>query len=291
MTPEDKIEIKECPDCGKKREDIRKVTKGKCHSCYMADWVRTNPRRHNLNIQRYRRNNKEKRRTWDIAERAVKLEGLCTICKKNKAQDRHHPDYSKPKEVILVCKQCHKDIHKDTSKSDVHNGVCGINCSTCDEPSGDDVKCNQCGMTSCNHIGNKKESGDDVYTCDECGRWSSSSYHKENCGKKSDDVDSPKLPGGRELGVLPSNPPEDANKKEWSLSFEKDKVILHWANKELSDTQFLDALDELDKEFIRRLKDEEFDEPLYLTKDQVELINRKIDKLAGSELVGKEGVE
>lgn len=32
----------------------------------------------------------------------------CEVCKKKFASERHHSDYYKPLEVILVCKYCHK---------------------------------------------------------------------------------------------------------------------------------------------------------------------------------------
>ena len=41
----------------------------------------------------------------------IKLKGLCERCGKNPAQHRHHPDYSKPSEVQLVCTKCHGEIH------------------------------------------------------------------------------------------------------------------------------------------------------------------------------------
>jgi len=36
----------------------------------------------------------------------------CEICKINPAQQRHHPDYNKPLEVLFVCKSCHDKIRK-----------------------------------------------------------------------------------------------------------------------------------------------------------------------------------
>ena len=48
------------------------------------------------------------------------MEGLCQIRNKNKAVDKHHDDYSKPLELILVCRQCHKNInHSSQSDSSV----------------------------------------------------------------------------------------------------------------------------------------------------------------------------
>lgn len=83
-----------------------------------------------LESKRYAKINKEKMRLWkreyfrvyrklnklkvnarNIAERSVPLNGKCVNCKINDATDRHHLDYSKPREVLLLCKECHANIH------------------------------------------------------------------------------------------------------------------------------------------------------------------------------------
>ena|SRR3990167_2989851 len=40
----------------------------------------------------------------------IPLNTLCSICHKNYAKERHHPDYSKPLDVLFVCKKCHERI-------------------------------------------------------------------------------------------------------------------------------------------------------------------------------------
>lgn len=40
---------------------------------------------------------------------------LCEICKQEQAVHRHHPDYSKPLEVVLVCIKCHNKLHNEES--------------------------------------------------------------------------------------------------------------------------------------------------------------------------------
>ena len=37
---------------------------------------------------------------------------LCERCGDRKAVDAHHPNYKKPLEIILVCRPCHKKIHR-----------------------------------------------------------------------------------------------------------------------------------------------------------------------------------
>ncbi len=36
---------------------------------------------------------------------------LCSICNENGRIEGHHADYSKPLEIIWVCKFCHMDLH------------------------------------------------------------------------------------------------------------------------------------------------------------------------------------
>ena len=36
----------------------------------------------------------------------------CSVCHKKIKVEGHHPDYSKPLEVIWMCRRCHFDLHK-----------------------------------------------------------------------------------------------------------------------------------------------------------------------------------
>jgi hypothetical protein len=46
-------------------------------------------------------------------------EGNCSICNDYKILEKHHPDYSKPEDVVSICVSCHKDIHKKYKKEDL----------------------------------------------------------------------------------------------------------------------------------------------------------------------------
>lgn len=61
-----------------------------------------------------------KHRVRAKAQRAF-LSGLilkhdCAICK-SKDSEMHHPDYSKPLEVIWLCEKCHNNLHALERKS------------------------------------------------------------------------------------------------------------------------------------------------------------------------------
>ena len=67
-------------------------------------------------IIKHRQKFPEKRKAQIIVMNAIKSGKLirpdsCIICEKKCIPEGHHPDYSKPLEVIWVCKQCHTDYH------------------------------------------------------------------------------------------------------------------------------------------------------------------------------------
>lgn len=69
---------------------------------------------------------REHKRIWVKVYRKIKIPMgyLCDLCKTNIATQRHHPDYSKPLEVKLLCCECHLKEHgKEIYKSDVKGGV------------------------------------------------------------------------------------------------------------------------------------------------------------------------
>jgi len=69
---------------------------------------------HNLYHNIWAKKNRIQKNAQLIAIRHIKIPDgqLCTKCSINLAIERHHPDYSKPLEVVLVCRNCHVDIHK-----------------------------------------------------------------------------------------------------------------------------------------------------------------------------------
>ncbi|GAF78315.1 unnamed protein product, partial [marine sediment metagenome] len=84
---------------------------------YKRKWIKENPEKHKGYVKDYETKNKGIKNVWNKAEQSIKLEGqICEICKEKKAEVRHHEDYSKPREVILVCMKCHKKIHKRLDK-------------------------------------------------------------------------------------------------------------------------------------------------------------------------------
>lgn len=81
----------------------------------------------------YNKDNREIRREIEIrysrshplvepshqAVRYMKMDSKCKYCGEINNLQKHHPDYSKPKEFITVCKNCHTKIHQGIVFSEV----------------------------------------------------------------------------------------------------------------------------------------------------------------------------
>jgi hypothetical protein len=64
--------------------------------------------------RKWQKNNNEKVEAQNLLNTAI-MKGIivkeaCSVCGDIKSQ-AHHPDYSKPLEVIWLCQQHHKDLH------------------------------------------------------------------------------------------------------------------------------------------------------------------------------------
>ena len=57
---------------------------------------------------RYRLNHPEKYKARLNADKNVLLGPCCFKCGSTEHLERHHPDYSKPLEVITLCRNCHQ---------------------------------------------------------------------------------------------------------------------------------------------------------------------------------------
>ena len=96
------VKYKECLSCGKQ---FKTHTTPKNNKRYCAKKCR---------IKHQDIKYLEKRKVRLKAQRKIKIlkNQLCEHCKKEKATDRHHEDYSKPLEIIFLCKKCHTKLHK-----------------------------------------------------------------------------------------------------------------------------------------------------------------------------------
>ncbi len=101
------------------------------HSGYMKDWFKRhpgynarsakkwrekNPEYHFNVLKKYRKENPEKDFAHGKVNEEVRNGRLnklpCNVCKEEKVV-AHHPDYSKPLDIIWLCRSHHKEIHNN----------------------------------------------------------------------------------------------------------------------------------------------------------------------------------
>lgn len=91
----------------------RKINKNKHHK-YMKKWRAKNKKKHKEYDKKYKLLHPEIRKAH-YKSRDIKIPNgyICIDCKKRRATEKHHKDYSKPKEVDFLCKRCHTRRHHD----------------------------------------------------------------------------------------------------------------------------------------------------------------------------------
>lgn len=106
-----KSEKKLCSVC---QESERRNTKSsyctKCHAEYMAPFMRVWRKTHKLSGEsKIKALARQKSRNY--FKRGKILKTPCNFCG-DKKTEMHHEDYSKPLDVMWLCKSCHLKIHK-----------------------------------------------------------------------------------------------------------------------------------------------------------------------------------
>jgi len=73
-----------------------------------------------LRVRKYRENNQDKHKAHGMVNNAIRDGKLtakpCERCQSIYMVEAHHPDYSKPLDVIWLCDPCHKEEHKRLRK-------------------------------------------------------------------------------------------------------------------------------------------------------------------------------
>lgn len=140
--------MRRCSKCGEdkpesefyKHKGMKDGLRPNCKSCSYVTWRKyyeshkdellqyykryreDNPNYHSPSVQRYNKNNPEKRRAnvklnHAVEQGLMRKPSVCAVCGVEHAIIHgHHEDYSKPLEVIWVCPKCHKQIHADKAK-------------------------------------------------------------------------------------------------------------------------------------------------------------------------------
>jgi len=84
-------------------------------SAYLRDWKEKHPGYSTAKAKEWYENNKDRLKIKYAVKYAVKTGKLiktpCVICG-NENVEGHHPDYSRPLDVVWLCKSHHQEIHK-----------------------------------------------------------------------------------------------------------------------------------------------------------------------------------
>lgn len=76
-----------------------------------------NTKNHLNNVNKWKNCNPEKAKAHYLAEHYIALSVFCEDCRCSENLERHHPNYSKPLEVVTLCKKCHTLRHKKADSS------------------------------------------------------------------------------------------------------------------------------------------------------------------------------
>ncbi len=106
-------QMKTCTTCltGKPESDFyaiagRKTSRARCKSC---DKKAIDMRR-KANLQA---DVAQVLAAYGVRTGIIEKQTICFTCKQEKPLDKHHEDYTKPYEVMWLCRMCHAQMHAD----------------------------------------------------------------------------------------------------------------------------------------------------------------------------------
>lgn len=96
--------MKPCSKCQQPHDRNGRYCKP-CHAAYMREWRKTHP----LSDEQRAKDNA--RSYAAVYLRRGKIDrGPCAECGADDSQ-MHHPDYSKPLQIVWLCRDCHLALH------------------------------------------------------------------------------------------------------------------------------------------------------------------------------------
>jgi hypothetical protein len=106
-----------CVICGKPLDNIRNQQKYCSQKCDSQAFYQNHKKQINEYQKKWKKENykriKERMNIRCITNYHIQIPkgAKCSICGSQKNLQRHHPDYNKPLEVIILCRDCHYDKH------------------------------------------------------------------------------------------------------------------------------------------------------------------------------------
>jgi hypothetical protein len=116
--------LNKCKECTKNDVNTHRAKHVEQARRYDRDRFHNDPNRRNMHKQssyKYTREHPERRSARNKARRALltgKIQKMpCETCGKEESQ-MHHPDYSRPLDIMWLCKLCHEEWHKKHGDSE-----------------------------------------------------------------------------------------------------------------------------------------------------------------------------
>lgn len=104
-----------CKKCDRLRSQKYRDSNRNIVRTNVRKWIKKNKEKRNAYQVKYRKRNREKINAHAALNRAVNSGKIkkqpCSACGNNKSEG-HHKDYSKPLDVIWVCRKHHIEIHR-----------------------------------------------------------------------------------------------------------------------------------------------------------------------------------
>jgi hypothetical protein len=79
--------------------------------------VKDDPAKGRAIRRKYLRKRKHLRKVWAMAQYHHPKRKPCAVEGCKRKAERHHPDYSKPKEIVWLCRKHHKELHANVAEN------------------------------------------------------------------------------------------------------------------------------------------------------------------------------
>lgn len=110
--------LNKCKECTKKDTHNNYIKNKDYYKDYEHSIQRINSRRRRANkyLKKHRKNFPEKDKARRLLNQTIRNNkiirpGKCSKCNKICIPDAHHEDYSRPLDVVWLCRQCHRQLH------------------------------------------------------------------------------------------------------------------------------------------------------------------------------------
>lgn len=101
-----------CKECKRKQSRQRYYENPEPFNARAREFQEKHADKKSAGHKRYVKEFPEKIQAEKKAQLNIKIDKPCVVCGSTENLQRHHPDYSKPLEVVILCPACHGKIHR-----------------------------------------------------------------------------------------------------------------------------------------------------------------------------------